>query len=77
MLYAGQLWDWLATIVDQRRWSAVKVFDKDFRGIDSQMVVDRGQEVIRSADTVDGIFPFAVCCSDESTGFNPAACPDV
>ena len=64
-------------MVDDGCWSAVKVFDENFRRVDAQMVVNRGQEVARATDPFDRILAQFVRAANETTCFDTATGPDV
>jgi len=64
-------------VVDDGRGAAIEVLDQRVRGIDAQVMVDRGQEIARAAATVDGVFASFVRRADESTGLDAATGPQV
>ena len=64
-------------MVDNWRWPSVEVFDHGFGGIDSQVMVNGGEEVAWPADSFDGIFATFVGGTDDPTRFNSTTGPDV
>ncbi len=64
-------------VIDDRSRAAVEVFDEDLRGVDSQVVIDRRQEIACPTVTFDHVFAPFVCRSDEASRFDSASCPNV
>jgi hypothetical protein len=64
-------------LINNRSRTTVEIFDRDVRGIDAQVVVDRRQEISGAADSFDGILAAFVGRSDKASGFDAAASPNV
>lgn len=64
-------------MINDRSWATIKVLDHRAGGIDSKVMIDRGQEVTGRTSTFDGVLATFVSGTDEPTGFNSTASPDV
>ena len=64
-------------MVNDRRWAAVEVLDQRVGGIDSQVMINRCQEISGTADAFDDIFATLVGGSDDLTGADTTASPDI
>ena len=71
---ANEFWNRLP-VIHNRCGATVEVFNEDLRRIDTQVMVYRGEEIPRHTDSFNRIFTAFVSRSDETTGFNSAACP--
>src|SRR5690606_28762548 len=64
-------------MIDDRRRPTIEVLDHRARRIDSQVMVDRGQEVARATDPFDDVLAALIGRSDEPSRFNSATGPDI
>lgn len=71
-----QFGNW-SSLINDWRWSAVKVFDGDIRSIDAEVVIDRRQKISGTANPLDRVLAAFVGRSDEASGFDTATSPDI
>ena len=64
-------------MIHDRCRSTVEVLDERMRGVDAEVMVDRGEEVTGGTNSFDGIFAAFVGGTDDATGFNSTPGPYV
>ena len=64
-------------VIDDRRRAAIEILDRDLWGVDSEMVIDRREEIPRTAGPLDHVLAAFIRGTDDRTCLDAAACPDV
>src|SRR5204862_347194 len=59
------------------RRPAGEVVDRDFLRVDAEMIVDRGEEILRRTVAFDDGFAAFVALADDAAGLNSAAGPQI
>ena len=64
-------------MIDDWGGSSVEVLDECRMRFDPQVMVDRGKEVTGRTGSFDGVFPTLVGRTDDLSGSDTTACPDI
>ena len=72
----GELWD-RAAIVHDVDGAAVEVVESGLGGIDAEVLVDGGEEIMRAARALDDVFTAFVRGPDDAAGLDATTGPEI